>query len=429
MSINIHTAHVWRLGNRAAWKLHLRSCNNLVDKCMIDPTATFERLLLKTVEQTLAEVTVGGALLTPAERAQALHVLSFALENRAAWPLARDLLLTLAPIMEQLGHRTDWIPYLERGLQVSENRGEAQSAGECQLQLGLLYRLLGEFDQAQQWVKGSIASFGLTGDQHGQARAYLELAWIDHLQHHYTTASAYVEQARVLLQVDAPEQALYWRTLGAIAVNQGHYAEAEAFHRQALQLFEQLGDTRKVAWTLQNLARAFQGQRQSQTAIDYYQKAATLLLDLNDSYHWAYVQMNLGTTYCDAGQPAAGTGCYQNANRVFTNLNDKLNIAKTNTGIGLGYWLQGLFHQAEVAFCRSIEQFAAVQDESGRLNAVDGLAMTYLSCQKYTQATTILEQALADLPRIREAPNYQYLQQSLTRHLVQAKEGEQLSMV
>jgi Tfp pilus assembly protein PilF len=88
-----------------------------------------------------------------------------------------------------------------------------------------------------------------------------------------------------------------------------------------------------------------------------------------------------------------------------------------------------LFHQAEVAFCRSIEQFAAVQDESGRLNAVDGLAMTYLSCQKYTQATTILEQALADLPRIREAPNYQYLQQSLTRHLVQAKEGEQLSMV
>lgn len=395
---------------------------------MLDPTATFERLLLKTATQTLAQLAASSALPTVSERDQALHVLSFALVSATAWPLARDLLLTLAPRMEQLGHRTDWIPYLERGLQVSESRGDAQAAGECQLQLGLLYRLLGEFEQAQQWIKASIATFALTDDKNGQARAYLEQAWIDHLQHRYTTANIYAEQARTLLPADAPEQALYWRTRGAIAVNQGHYAEAEVFHKQALQLFDQQGDGRKAAWTLQNLARAFYGQRQYQTAIDYYQRAAAILLDLGDAYHWAYVQMNLGTTYCDAGQPATGTDCYQSASRVFTNLNDRLNIAKTNTGIGLGYWLQGMFNQAEVVFCRSIEQFADLQDDSGRLNAVDGLAMTYLSCRKYAQAITILEQALADLVRIREAPNYQYLQQSLARHLAQAKEGVQLSI-
>ncbi|MFZ4658708.1 MAG: tetratricopeptide repeat protein [Caldilineaceae bacterium] len=393
---------------------------------MIDPTATFERLLLKTVEQTLAEVTVGGALLTAAERAQALHVLSFALENRAAWPLARDLLLTLAPIMEQLGHRTDWIPYLERGLQVSENRGEAQSAGECQLQLGLLYRLLGEFDQAQQWVKGSIATFVLVDNQHGQARSYLEQAWIDHLQHRYSAAATHVEQARALLTPDAPEQALCWRTLGAIAFNQGRYVEAEQFHKAALQLFEQQGDKRRSAWTLQNLANAFRWQTQYQVAIDYYQKAAAILLDLGDSYHWAHVQMNLGSTYCDAGQPAVGVGCHQNANRIFTNVNDRLNIAKSNTGLGLGYWRQGAFAQAEIAFCRSVEQFAALQDESGRLNAVDGLAMTYLACQQYPRAIALLEQGLIDLAQIQEAPNYQYLHKSFNHHLAQAKEGAQL---
>lgn len=393
---------------------------------MLDPTATFERLLLKTASQTLARLADGSALPTTAERDQALHVLSFALANPTAWPLARDLLLTLAPRMEQLGHRTDWIPYLERGLQVSKSRGDAQTAGECQLQLGLLYRLLGEFEQAQQWVKASIATFGLADDKQSQARAYLEQAWIDHLQHRYDAATAEVGQARTLLPPDAPEQAICWRTLGAIAFNQGRYTEAERFHQAALHLFEQQGDKRRSAWTLQNLANAFRWQTQYQAAIDYYQKAAAILLHLGDHYHWAHVQMNLGATYCDAGQPAAGVGCHQNANRIFTTVNDKLNIAKSNTGLGLGYWLQGAFNQAEIAFCRSIEQFADLQDESGRLNAVDGLAMTYLASLQYPSAILLLEQALIDLPRIQEAPNYHYLYKSLNDHLAQAKEGERL---
>ena len=383
---------------------------------MLDPTATFERLLLKTATQTLTRLADNAALPTAAERDQALHVLSFALANATAWPLARDLLLTLAPRMEQLGHRSDWIPYLERGLQVSESRCDAQTAGECQLQLGLLYRLLGEFDQAQQWVKASIATFALTDDKNGQARAYLEQAWIDHLQHRYIAVAAHVEQAQLLLAPDAPEQAICLRILGTIALDQGRYEEAESYQRAALPRFEQLGDRRKAAWTLHNLANALRGQTRYREAINYYEQAATLLLALGDQYHWAMAQMNLGTTYCNSEQPAEGLACHRKAQQVFVKLNDKLNIAKTNTGLGIGFLMQQEFAQAVTAFQHSSEQFAELGYENWRLNALDGLAMTYLAAEHYEQAVLILEQAIAALPQIVEAPNYSYLTKSLAQN-------------
>ena len=396
-----------------------------------NPPQLFRRMMVTKLRQSLAAVQATPQFLPTQVRDQALHILSYGLKEEAIptnerWTVTRNLLLELAPHMELMGHRLDWIPYLEQGFREGEKRDETQTVGECQLQLGLIYRLLGEFDQSQRWVKSSIDSFVSSCDKYGQARGYLELAWIAHLQHRYVDATAHAEEAHTLLAPDAPEQALYWRTLGAIAMNQGHYAAAQDYHQMSLQRFEQLGDARKTAWALQNLARAFYGQRQYQTAINYYQRSAATLLDLGDLYHWAHVQMNLGTAYCDAGQPMAGTSCYQNANRIFSNMDDKLNIAKSNTGLGLGYWLQETFDLAEVAFCRSIEQFADLKDEGARLNAVDGLAMTYLSCRKYQKAIAILEQALADLPGIVHAPNYQYLQKSLNQHLEQAQEGIQL---
>ena len=55
---------------------------------------------------------------------------------------------------------------------------------------------------------------------------------------------------------------------------------------------------------------------------------------------------------------------------------------------------------------------------------MDGLAMTYLASKQYTQAMTVLQQALAALPEVASLPNYDYLQQSLTKHLEEAEKSQ-----
>jgi hypothetical protein len=59
------------------------------------------------------------------------------------------------------------------------------------------------------------------------------------------------------------------------------------------------------------------------------------------------------------------------------------------------------------------------------LNAMDGLAMTFLADQRYNQATEVLEQALNMLPNVWQSANYTYLQGSLSEHLLEARRGQE----
>jgi hypothetical protein len=83
--------------------------------------------------------------------------------------------------------------------------------------------------------------------------------------------------------------------------------------------------------------------------------------------------------------------------------------------------------QAEQAFQLSIDLYTEIGDESWRLNAVDGLVMTYLSQKFYAKAIAILELAIAALPGIAEMPNYEYLSRSLAKHLDEAKQGLEIA--
>ena len=230
-------------------------------------------------------------------RIQAMHTLTFALRVPALWDLTRQLLLKLSPKMEQAGHRSDWLVYLAEATTLSEQRTDWATAAECTLQRGLLHRLLSEFPLAIEQLQRSVALWQQIGAGRDQARALNELAWVAYLQNQTGPATTYVEQALALLPAADPERAMCYRVQGMIAIAHERWAEAEAYHRQALTIFATGGDDRKAAWSLQNLAYALRGQKRFEEAIEYYEQAAVLLLEEGDLYHWSTVQMNLGITY------------------------------------------------------------------------------------------------------------------------------------
>ena len=72
----------------------------------------------------------------------------------------------------------------------------------------------------------------------------------------------------------------------------------------------------------------------------------------------------------------------------------------------------------------SIRLFGELKDESECLNAMDGLAMTYLAQGEYGKASIVIQQALDMLPKIKDMPNYDYLFNSLINHLQEAKQRQ-----
>lgn len=384
----------------------------------------FQRCLERTVHYLLALVATVAPLPDEETRIQAMHTLSYAFGAPDLWPLTRQLVLTLAPKMEQAGHRGDWLVYLEQATALSEQQADWAAAAECYLHQGLLHRLLSEFPLAIERLQHSVTLCQQIGDQRTAARALNELAWVAYLQDRTTPATAYVAQARALLAADDPEQAMCDRVQGMIAIAHERWGEAEGWHRQALAIFAAQGDQRKTAWSLQNLAYALRGQGRYAEAIGYYKQAAGLLQELGDLYHWSTVQMNLGITYHSNGMSGAAVNYFAAARSIPPTMLDSFHLARLSLNMAVALMTLAQFAEAEKEFGQAIQFLTYIGSVHWRLNAMDGLAMNYIAWQKFDQAIVVLEQALAELPTVIDAPNYNYLDNSLHHHLEEARNGQ-----
>ena len=80
----------------------------------------FREYVRRSVRRALADARAAEAGLPAEQREQALQTLTFALDATDAWPEARDLLVALAPKLEQAGWREEVVPFLLRGIEVSQ---------------------------------------------------------------------------------------------------------------------------------------------------------------------------------------------------------------------------------------------------------------------------------------------------------------------
>jgi len=378
--------------------------------------ALFTHYMIAGVETVLARVQAAPYVVPEADRQQAWHLLSFALKVEAAWPATRALLLALAPKMELAGFREEWIPYLDKGRERAQQLGDLQVVAECELQIGMLYRLMSRLEEAYGWTTNSIEHFALHHDPQGQARALNELAWLDQLQRQYEAATDHVEQALALLTEQDPERAMSYRVQGMIAIGRNQLQAAELYHRKALAGFEAQKDYRKIAWGLQNVAYSLRQMNELEKAIPLYQQAEIILKEVNDIYHWAFVNLNLGATYYHVGQPENAFVPYSHAQRVFIQMQNKLYIAHTHNNLGLYYITQQAYEAAEDSFQVAIAIFKEINEPGWLVNSMDGLAMTFINAGEFDKALSILEQAQGMLSEIAETGNYEYLCISLTKH-------------
>lgn len=386
-----------------------------------DYPTLFRTYVVQSVENTLATFVADAAQDWDAARARALHVLSFSFALAEAWPATRDLLLQLAPKMEQAGHRDDWLPYLEHGVARSQAQADRLAEAELTLFMGELFRLRSKFDLARQWLDHSVTIFAALGADQGHARALNELAFVAWQQHRYDEAEALAHRALMLLDEDNPDRATSISHLGLVAIDRRQWEEAERYHQTALKIRQQHDDLRKSAWSLQNCGYALRGQGKYEQAIAYYEQAIAILEEVQDRANWASAQSNLGIVYSLLGQPAKALNVYAQAIQTFTTLHDTNNLAKILTSQGIDYTTLRCWIEAENSFLRSMALFQELDDTGWYLNALDGLGLVYLEQGQPDKAYTAFERVFTLLPQIAGEPVCEYLLKILPTHLERAR--------
>lgn len=390
----------------------------------------FRKMMATKLRQSLCAVQSSPQSLPSDVRDQALHILSYALKedalaSEATWQITRDLLLALAPRMELMGHRYDWMPFLEKAAEYCQKCEEIADLAEFQLQIALIYRLSNQLDLAQQLAQYSIDNYSIVNQPYNQARALAELAWIAHEQKLFGEADQIVQKAVSLLAIDGRyhpvELGICYRILGAIAVELQNYVDAETNHRKALEIFQKYNDQRRISWSLHNLGLVMNRQQRYLDAIPYFEQAAAYLLQLGDRYYLAHIRFNQGVAYASSQQFPSAISCFEEAATIYSVIGDKFRLSRIQTDLGLAWLAQGEEQLSATAFQISINTSREINDEAWQINAMDGLAMAYIQQEKFAEAIEVLQEAIGFLPRIRMAKNHDYLAHSLQGHLREAK--------
>lgn len=389
---------------------------------MTDYPAIFRGYIVRSTQHMLSRIRQAETILPSEERDQALHTLSYALKLSEAWPDTRDLLLIMAPKMEQAGYRDEWIPYLEEGVQRSEQWHDSQAAAELQLQLGLLYQLRSKYDQARTQLETSVEGFRNLQDRHNQARALNQLAFVARRQRHFDEAVRLVETVHQSLNPTDEERAFGYYVLSLVALDSRDWQRAVKLSTQAFNLWEPTKAWRMMGRSLLCQGVALQELKQYPEAIKIDEQAITLFESSQDKYLKAIARMNLGIVHKDLERPQQAITLYLKAERIFRQVQDRYHLGLVTHNMGLSYRKLGQWDQAKEAYQQSI----AIKQELGQIallvDDMDGLGLVFLAEGNLVKAKEIFQEAKTWLTLIEDDVYYDNLFEMVSGHLQEVLE-------
>ncbi len=145
---------------------------------------------------------------------------------------------------------------------------------------------------------------------------------------------------------------------GAISMQKSDFEQAGKYFQQCLEIFEELGETQRIASALNNLGVVYSMKGAWDQALDYYQRCLTLR-EQGDKQQYAVTLSNICEIHRRKGDLNQSLECYQKVLRTHKEIGNNYHIAVVLHNIGVVYWQQGELAQARV----HLEQSLVLREE------------------------------------------------------------------
>jgi tetratricopeptide (TPR) repeat protein len=339
----------------------------------------------------------GKTVLDESSRDHALHNVKLGLEHPQAWSCARELLLLLAPIMEQAGWREDWIPYLEMGLTQSVTFSDWKATGDCHFWLGFLWQRIGKYAKAETHFQSSAEAFEVIEDITGKGRGLMRMAHAVVQQRRFQEGNILAERAYLLVEGSPLERGYYYLILENIARERQDHEHSYQLAVSCLAEWRKTNNSRFIGWGLSNLAVTLFRTERYLEAEDYYLQALDCLIQVEDPIHIAIVEFSLGSISLMRGNYLNALKWYSSFEATMRIINELPQLAQVTNSIGMAYHGLGAWEHAEEFYLESIALFEQLGNLPWAANTRDNLALTYVAQQYYLKAIVVLKKGLDDL--------------------------------
>ncbi|MCL7453855.1 MAG: tetratricopeptide repeat protein, partial [Anaerolineae bacterium] len=156
------------------------------------------------------------------ERENIVKALARALQLQAAWEPAIDLLLAFHPYMARQGALSEWQRFVEIGLDICRQQGNAAAEAALLDRLGEQRRDRGDWSAAAALHDQAQRLSAAAGDAAGRARSLTNLGHVYRLQRRYAEAR---EVLQLALEICLASQNLEGQAFAHTNLGLGHYEE------------------------------------------------------------------------------------------------------------------------------------------------------------------------------------------------------------
>lgn len=238
----------------------------------------------------------------------------------------------------------------ERALLLWSGLGECWREAEELYQLGIVHRLLRQFETSADRLHEAAEAWGVLGNTAREAEALNEAGLscvdADHPEHaleDYRQALAKTREAGSRRQ-----EGLILNNLGLVLKKLGEHRQALVHLEEALAVMRELGDRDEEANTLVNLGSTLWDLSETQKALEAY-KAALAIPDAQQSIRAAAFN-NLGTLYASLGDWNEAVASYDQAIAINRALHDDSRLADTFNNRGLAQHYAGDVEDARSSY-------------------------------------------------------------------------------
>lgn len=159
----------------------------------------------------------------------------------------------------------------------------------------------------------------------------------------------------------------------------GNIDTAVYFGQEAIRIARELGSIKKEASYTEKLARIHRNVGESEKAVELYKTALELFESLEDSFRVAYIENSIGIAFKKMGQYEEALEHYARSLEMRRALNDKNRIAQTINNIGNVYRLQGMLDSALSKYMSALVVFEELNDSVNMTNSLNNIGLIHKS--------------------------------------------------
>ncbi|HEV2659621.1 MAG TPA: tetratricopeptide repeat protein, partial [Ktedonobacteraceae bacterium] len=381
--------------------LVLDGISSLIDKSLLRQIEQGDEpriVMLETIREYALEMLVADGEERVSRHAHALYYMTLAekSEQELVGPQQALWLERLEQEHDNLRAALDW------SLQQDENTIETQRRMEIALRLaGALRRfwqMHGHLNEGQTFTEKALsASEGILVSTQARAKALIAAGTLASIQNDYDRTEAYCRESLLLFRELGDQQgtALSLFLLSVVPMMKGDNVAARSLAEEALALFREMGDKERVAWSLSTLGVLDTQEEKYASASARYEESLTLHRKLSNKRGIAASLLRLAQLlFVSQGDQAALRSLLDEGLALNNELGEKEGIANVYSLSAQLAFRQGDRSSARAQIEKSIQLYREIGQRRALAESLAILARIVLSQGERMEARVLYDESL-----------------------------------